>query len=366
MSLTVGIVGLPNVGKTTLFNALTASQAETANYPFTTTESNIGIAALSDQRLDELDAMFKPRKKISATYEFYDIAGLAKGAAWGEGLGNQFLAKIREADAICHIVRCFKDDAVTHVENSIDPLRDIEIIDLELILADLQTVENRLSKVEKKAKAQDKEVLQEQQLLTALKEGLASGQPAAAFTGNPQHVKMIKNWNLLTAKPLIFAANLGEEDINDYENNSFYLQVKEYAERHGSQVIPVCAKIEAELSLLDAETRAEFMRELGIRTAGLQLLIQKTYELLDLATFFTVGEDEVRAWTFHLGMKAVDCAGLIHSDLARGFIKAEVYTYEDITKYGTEAGVKEHGALRIEGREYLVKDGDILFIRFNV
>ena len=366
MSLTAGIVGLPNVGKSTLFNAITKKHILAANYPFATIEPNVGVVMVPDYRLDFLNELYNPKSLVPTTFEFTDIAGLVKGASNGEGLGNKFLSHIREVDAICEVVRCFDDTNIIHVENEIDPIRDIEIIAVELILADLDIVDNRLSKIEKKAKmSKDKESLKEVELLYKLKECLESNKAVRTIELDEDERLIMKPYNLLTAKPIIYVANLSEEEISN-KNNDYLKRVIEYAKKEGAKVINVCAKIEEELCDLSDEEKKELLSELGVESSGLDKLIQATYSLLGLKTFFTSGTDEVRAWTFTTGMKAPDCAGIIHTDFKRGFIRAEVMSFEDLEKYKDEKIVKEKGKVRLEGKEYLMQDGDICYFRFNV
>jgi GTP-binding protein YchF len=366
MSLKAGIIGLPNVGKSTLFNALTKSTVEAANYPFATVTPNIGVVEVLDERLDKIAEIFKPKKKTYTSFEFFDVAGLVKGASLGEGLGNQFLAVIREADALCQVVRCFEDKDMSNAEEGIDPIRDIEIINLELLLADLQVIENRLHKVERKAKTSDPEALYEQQLLLKFQSTLLDNKILRLQDLNDKEQRIMKAFSLLTLKPIIYVVNLKEEDLGDYQNNQHYQQVKQLAELQGDSCLAVSAKLEDELIRLDDDTRALFMEELNLQESGLSKIAKTTYDALGLATFFTAGDPEVRAWTFVKGMKASQCAGVIHSDFERGFIKAEAYSYEELLTYGSEQKIKENGKLRLEGKDYLVKDGDILFFRFNV
>ena len=365
MGLTAGIVGLPNVGKSTLFNAITKKNILAANYPFATIDPNVGVVIVPDKRLSKLEEMWSPESVVPTSFEFIDIAGLVKGASKGEGLGNKFLSHIREVDAICEVVRCFDDENITHVEGNTDPIRDIEIINLELIFSDLEIINTRIDKVEKKAKStKDRDALAEVDLMKKIKTSLESNIPARRLEYTEDEEKILKSFNLLTKKPLIYVANVSESDINT--GNSYVDLVKEYASKEKSEVIVICAKIESELSELEEEEKQLFLEELGIDDSGLNKLIRATYSLLGLATYFTAGEKEVKAWTFKKGMKAPACAGIIHSDFERGFIKAEVISYDDYVKYDGEKGAKENGKLRLEGKEYEMKDGDICLFRFNV
>ena len=361
----LGIVGLPNVGKSTLFNAITNAGAESANYPFCTIDPNVGVVAVPDYRLDKLTEMYNPKKTTPAVVEFVDIAGLVKGASKGEGLGNKFLANIRECAAIVHVVRCFDDENVIHVEGSTDPLRDIGIIDIELIMADVEMVERRIDKATKAAKA-DKKFLHEVEIFSALKDWLNDGNSARSFECDEEDKEIIATSELLSLKPIIYAANLDEDGFADYQNVSYYNQVAELAAREGAQVIPVCAKLESEIAELDGEEKAMFLEELGISESGLDRLIKASYSLLGLISFLTSGEDECRAWTITRGTKAPQAAGKIHTDFERGFIRAEVVAYDDLMACGTMVAAKEKGLVRSEGKEYVMKDGDIVLFRFNV
>lgn len=366
MSLTAGIVGLPNVGKSTLFNAITKKNILAANYPFATIDPNVGVVTVPDERLQFLENLYLPKRLIPTTFEFTDIAGLVKGASKGEGLGNQFLSHIREVDAIVEVVRCFEDDNIIHVEGSVDPLRDIEIIDVELMLADLEIVTKRLDRIGKKAAmSKDKDTLLEVNLLNKVKEALESNTPLRRISFEEEEKKLLKPFHFLTLKPIIYMANISEEELLK-EENDYVKKVRQYAKEEASQVIKVCAKIESELVELNEEDKILFLQDLGIQESGLDQLIKATYQLLGLATYFTVGSDEVKAWTFQKGMKAPACAGIIHTDFERGFIRAEVMSYEDLKACGTELKVKEAGKMRLEGKEYVMQDGDICHFRFNV
>ena len=363
----LGIVGLPNVGKSTLFNSLTKAGAESANYPFCTIDPNVGVVAVPDERLKLLGDLYHSKKVTPAVIEFVDIAGLVKGASKGEGLGNQFLSNIREVDAIVHVVRCFEDSNVVHVDGSVNPLRDIETINLELIFSDLEILERRIAKVAKGARM-DKEQAKELAMLERVKERLEDGNLAIGFeTEDEDEEEYFKNLNLLTAKPVIYAANVGEEDLaNDGADNAGVQAVREYAKETGSEVFAICAQIEEEISELDDEERQMFLDDLGLKESGLEKLIRASYHLLGLMSFLTSGEDETRAWTIKQGTKAPQAAGKIHTDFERGFIKAEVVNYKDLLENGSLAAAREKGLVRMEGKEYVVQDGDVILFRFNV
>lgn len=367
MSLKAGIVGLPNVGKSTLFNAITSSHVEAANYPFATINPNSGIVEVNDQRVDQLVEIFNPKRVVKTTFEFIDIAGLVKGASKGEGLGNQFLGNIRMCDAICHVVRCFENNDIIHVENSIDPRRDIQTINLELIFADLDTVVKRISKVETKAHTtKEKSAVSEYNLLLKIKESLDNEKPARSVSLSEEESVLVRQYNLLTIKPVIYVANVAEEDYVDPNNSKYYRVVKEIADQEHAECIAISANIESELAELPKEEKIEYLNSLGASATGLDRLVATTYRLLNLATFFTVGADEVRAWTFTKGMLAPQCAGTIHTDFEKGFIRAEVYSCDDIFEYKSEKALKEAGKIRSEGKAYQVQDGDCMLIRFNV
>ena len=363
----LGIVGLPNVGKSTLFNSLTKAGAESANYPFCTIDPNIGIVAVPDERLKLLGDMYQSKKVTPAVIEFVDIAGLVKGASKGEGLGNQFLSNIREVDAIVHVVRCFEDTNVIHVDGSIDPLRDIETINLELIFSDLEVLERRLSKVSKAARM-DKTCAKELALLERIKEHLESGKPAKTMEADDEDERaLLREYNLLTYKPVIYAANVAEEDLaDDGASNERVAQVRKFAGQEDSEVFVICAQIEQEISELDEDEKAMFLEELGLSESGLEKLIRASYHILGLMSFLTAGEDETRAWTIKIGTKAPQAAGKIHSDFERGFIKAEVVNYRDLLEQGSLSAAREKGLVGIEGKDYVVKDGDVILFRFNV
>ncbi len=367
MALRCGIVGLPNVGKSTLFNAITQAGAESANYPFCTIDPNVGVVTVPDERLDYLTDLYEPKKTIPTAFEFVDIAGLVEGASKGEGLGNKFLSHIREVDAIAHVVRCFDDENITHVSETVDPKRDIEIINLELALADLESMDKRMAKLESKIKSKDKEALMEYKLVKRIKEeALDEGLAVRNLEFSDDDLKLIKSFNLLTIKPIIYIANISEEEAADPTSNPYLEQVREIASNEDARVIPVSARLESEIAELDASDKKAFLLELGIPQSGLDATIKAAYDLLGLITYLTAGKPEVRAWTITRGMKAPQAAGVIHTDFERGFIKAEVMSFDDLKEAGSEAKVKEQGKLRIEGKEYVVKDGDIMHFRFNV
>lgn len=365
MGLTAGIIGLPNVGKSTLFNAITKSKVLSANYPFATIEPNVGIVKVNDERLDKIVEIVKPRNVVYTAFSFTDIAGLVKGASLGEGLGNQFLSHIREVDAICHVVRCFESKEIIHVNGVVDPVDDMETINLELAYADLEVIEKRLPKIEKKAQFKtDAESVLEYNALIKIKEALEKGLAARDIELTDEENAIIKNFNFLTRKPMIYVLNVSENDIID--GNEYVKKAQDYARKYNSETVIICAKIEEELSELSDEDKNMFLEELELPESGLDTLIKRAYTLLGLETFFTAGEKEARAWTFKKGMKAPECAGIIHTDFQKGFIKAEVISYNDFITYGSLQKAKEAGHMRLEGKDYVFQDGDITIFRFNV
>ncbi len=366
MALTCGIVGLPNVGKSTLFNAITQAGAEAANYPFCTIDPNVGIVNVPDARLAKLAELVNPQKIVPASVQFTDIAGLVRGASKGEGLGNKFLAHIREVDTIVHVVRCFEDDNVVHVEGNVDPIRDIETIELELILSDLESVEKRRERTQKMLKTGDKKYQAELELLERLKEVFDQGKPARSLDFSVEEKELLKSFPLLSAKPVLYAANVHEQDIVKGFENALVANVKDMAAKEGSEVVMICAKIEAEIAELPEEEKAEFLTELGLSESGLDRLIRVAFHLLGLMTYFTAGEIEVRAWTIRQGTKAPQAAGVIHSDFERGFIRAEVISYDDLIACRSLVAGRDKGLVRLEGKEYIMQDGDVVHFRFNV
>lgn len=363
----LGIVGLPNVGKSTLFNSLTKAGAESANYPFCTIDPNVGIVSVPDERIKKLGELYNTKKVTPAVIEFVDIAGLVKGASKGEGLGNQFLSNIREVDAIVHVVRCFEDTNVVHVDGSVDPVRDIETINLELVFSDIEILERRIAKTVRGAK-NDKTLAKELALLERLKAFLEDGKLAKSFeAADEDEENWLRSYNLLTGKPVIFAANVAEDDLaSDGADNAYVQAVRKFAETDGSEVFVICAQIEQEIAELDDEEKTMFLEDLGLSESGLEKLIAASYRLLGLISFLTAGEDECRAWTIKVGTKAPQAAGKIHTDFERGFIKAEVVSYENLMEQGSIAAAKEKGLVGLEGKEYVVKDGDVILFRFNV
>ena len=362
----LGIVGLPNVGKSTLFNAITKAGAEAANYPFCTIEPNVGMVSVPDERLDVLFKIYNSEKKIPTTIEFVDIAGLVKGASKGEGLGNKFLSHIREVDAIVHVVRCFEDGNIVHVDGSIGPKRDIETIDMELILADMEVMERRVERTSKMLKTGDKKYKIELDIYEKILKQLQEGKPVRTMKFELEEQKIVNELYLITSKPVLYAANLSEEDIGSENNNPLLEELFDYAEKEGSEVMTICAKIEEEIAQLDDEEREEFLKDLGLAESGLDKLIKKSYKLLGLISFLTAGPKEVRAWTIVEGSKAPQAAGKIHTDFEKGFIRAEVVAYKDLLECGSHNIAKEKGLVRQEGKEYIMKDGDVTLFRFNV
>lgn len=366
MALTAGIVGLPNVGKSTLFNAITKAGALAANYPFATIEPNVGMVNVPDERLYVLSGMYNPKKTTPAVCEFTDIAGLVKGASKGEGLGNQFLGNIRNCDAILEVVRCFQDGNVTHVEGGVDPVRDAEIINLELILADLDSVQKRAAKLEKKAQSKVDDAPQEFAFLKRVEKCLMDEKPVRTLELDEQEAKYLDNYQLLTAKPFMYVGNIKEDYIASPDEDPDYLKLKAYAEKTGSKCIAISAEIESELAVLEDDEKQEFLADYGVKEPGLNRLVRETYDLLGYATYFTTGPDECRAWTFKKGMLAPECAGIIHTDFQRGFIRAETVAYNDLVNCGSMLKAKEAGLVRQEGKDYVVQDGDVMLFKFNV
>ncbi|WP_090642497.1 redox-regulated ATPase YchF [Paenibacillus sp. UNC496MF] len=366
MALKAGIVGLPNVGKSTLFNAITQAGAESANYPFCTIDPNVGVVEVPDERLDKLTELVVPNRTVPTAFEFIDIAGIVKGASKGEGLGNKFLAHIREVDAIVHVVRCFQDENITHVSGKVDPIGDINTINLELILADIDSVDRKIERSRKNLKGGDKKVALEVETLERVKEALYNDMPARSIELSDEEKLVIRDLHLLTMKPVLYAANVSEGEAANSDGNGFVELVREFAKAEGAEVVPISAKVESEIAELEGEEQEMFLQELGLTESGLNRLIRAAYKLLGLYTYFTAGVQEVRAWTIRQGMKAPQAAGVIHTDFERGFIRAEVVSYDDLVAAGSMNAAKERGQLRLEGKEYVVQDGDVMHFRFNV